>query len=869
LRTSFVLIERLGAVLSFRTAHILPKVGLVVVLVILSCGGAARADEPILVPPRLVRDDGARYPEPALRERFFQTTTVRLVLVVDASGAVTDVEVEAPVGHGFDESAVDAGRRLHFAPATRNGLPVAARIRFQYTFAPPPARVEGVVTATSGRPLAAARVTVTAVDGAHDTTTASDGSWSLPGLRAGPIHVEATAAGHQTFATDAALEPAQTTRVVLRLPPLPVPVDVVRTPDGGAPPGATEPVEEVRVKGPPPVREVTRRRMGHDEIPFIPGARGDALVAVQALPGIGHAPAFSGQIIVRGSAGEDTAILVDGTPIPLAYHFGGLSSVVPTELLDTLDLFPGNFSAQYGRHMGGVVELGLRDPAKDDHFHGMAEVDLIDTRLLVEGPIADGWRFLAAARRSWFDLWLTPILSGSVGVSVAPVYYDYQAMVQKDFDAHQSFRLLLLGSDDRLVLFNGNAAAPVIAGDLGFHTAFWAMQARYVNRFSKTTELRTMASVGQQPTEIGFGSNFVDLKITPITVRSELSQRLGAAVAANIGVDLVYTPYTVDVRAPRPPVAGSPGAGPGAPALVTSTSGSLFRPGVYTEWVLTPWRGTRILPGLRADYDDGTRTWDVAPRLTVRQDLTSGFPRTTLKGAVGEYFQPPSPQEIDPVFGQAGLRSNRSVHYDLGLEQQITSQIDLSVDGFYKDMDRLVVSDAGNSGEGRAYGIEWMLRYSPDAHFFGWIAYTLSRSERRDSASSPWTPFVYDQTHNLSLVGSYRFDDRWRLGARFRYVTGDAFTPNGYGALDANAGAYAPVPAYPPFRSRLDAFHELDLRLDRAFHVGAATITAYVDVTNVYNYRAPTDTSSNYNYTQQGWVQGLPILPSIGVRGEL
>ena len=91
----------------------------------------------------------------------------------------------------------------------------------------------------------------------------------------------------------------------------------------------------------------------------------------------------------------------------------------------------------------------------------------------------------------------------------------------------------------------------------------------------------------------------------------------------------------------------------------------------------------------------------------------------------------------------------------------------------------------------------------------------------------------------------------------------------GVPAASRSSSVVASVTAYPPFGSRLAAFHELDLRLDRAFHLGAVTLTVYADVTNVYNYRAPTGTSSNYNYTQQGIVQGLPILPSLGIRGEL
>ena len=65
---------------------------------------------------------------------------------------------------------------------------------------------------------------------------------------------------------------------------------------------------------------------------------------------------------MRGSAPEGTAYFVDGSDVPLIYHFGGLSSVVPTELLDQIDFYPGNFSARYGRKMGGVVDVALRKP---------------------------------------------------------------------------------------------------------------------------------------------------------------------------------------------------------------------------------------------------------------------------------------------------------------------------------------------------------------------------------------------------------------------------------------------------------------------------------------------------------------------------
>src|SRR5690606_6742127 len=179
----------------------------------------------------------------------------------------------------------------------------------------------------------------------------------------------------------------------------------------------------------------------------VPGTGGDALRAIQSLPGVARPPAIAGLLIVRGSSPQDTNIFFDGALVPIVYHFGGLSSVVPTELIERIDFFPGNFSARYGRVTGGAIDVALRSPntsctgaygralpASEDEnncYHGLAQLDLIDGRMLLQGPIADDWSFALAARRSWLDAWLGPVLEASgAGVTAAPVYYDYQAFVE-------------------------------------------------------------------------------------------------------------------------------------------------------------------------------------------------------------------------------------------------------------------------------------------------------------------------------------------------------------------------------------------------------------------------------------------------------
>ena len=92
-----------------------------------------------------------------------------------------------------------------------------------------------------------------------------------------------------------------------------------------------------------------------------------------------------------------------------------------------------------------------------------------------------------------------------------------------------------------------------------------------------------------------------------------------------------------------------------------------------------------------------------------------------------------------------------------------------------------------------AYGLEVLLRQNLTSRFFGWVAYTLQRSERRDAPGEPWRLFDTDQTHNLILVGQYRITPKWTLGVRFRYVTGNPDTPVEGTIYEADADRFVPT----------------------------------------------------------------------------
>ncbi|MFO0659975.1 MAG: TonB family protein [Polyangiaceae bacterium] len=835
------------------------------------------AGAPERVPPKPTNHIEPVFPES--RKADPVRAVVTLTLTLDNTGSVTDVVVTSPPDADFDPAAIAAAKQLTFTPALVGGKAVAAKIpyRFEFVWEPAPKPVEvisgvisGVVRAASNDPIPGVLVVLSSTSvqsQPREITTGANGGFSFNNLPPGAYKVRVQADGLEPFESEEVVTEGAATEVVYR--PSPKVLSVAGEP------------QEIQVVGERPPREVTRRVIEQRELQKMPGTNGDALRSLESFPGVARSPGITAQLIVRGAGPNDTAVFVDGTPIPIAYHFGGLTSVVPSEVLSKIDFTPGNFGAEYGRVMGGVVDIGLKSPRKD-RWGGLLQVDTLDARMMAEGPLGKHTRVLLAARRSYVDAWLGPVLesTGALGVSTAPVYYDGQAMIEQDLGDRTTARLAFLFSDDRLKLtFDSPPPDNPITG-LGNHTSFWRIQARTDTKITDGVRWVNTLAYGHDHTVFDFGQNFVDIDYAPLTFRSDLRARFSDGIVAIVGTDTTVVSADVSVKAPPIPEDGQ-STGPffARKANLLTTKANRYLPAAYAMLELSPVAGLKVLPGVRLDYTSELAEWKVSPRLAVRLDAHRAFPRTTLKGGVGLYMQPPQPYESYSPFGTPGLSSNRAIHYSAGFEQELTKKIELSAEGFYKDLDQLVDQrqaasttragvDYANTGSGRIYGLEMLLRYRADERFFGWIAYTLSRSERRAYDAEPLHPFEFDQTHILTVLGSYKLGRGWEAGARFRYVSGNPYTPAVAAVLDADAGAYSPINGQ-PFSARSPAFHRLDVRIEKTWNFSQWKLSAYADVQNVYNRRNPEGRLYNFNYTRSDVVAGLPILPVIGVRGEL
>jgi outer membrane receptor for ferrienterochelin and colicin len=304
---------------------------------------------------------------------------------------------------------------------------------------------------------------------------------------------------------------------------------------------------------------------------------------------------------------------------------------------------------------------------------------------------------------------------------------------------------------------------------------------------------------------------------------------------------------------------------------------NIFLPGAFIELEIRPWKNLLILPGLRFDYFSDISQATFAPRLTVRYQLTKPV---ALKAGVGLFYQEPdiASGQADKNFGNPDLKAEWAVHYSLGVEWKPREHINLDLTGFYKDLNHWISQTTAsrpdgtplrfdNSGAGRAYGLEVVARHELTSKFTGWLAYTLSRAERRDSGSNSYRLFEYDQTHILTVLGTYQLPRNWEIGSRFRLVSGDPTTPVVGAVYNASIDRYSPIFGS-KYANRLAPFAQLDVRVDKRWIFNRWMLNAYLDLQNVFNRANPEAIQYNYDYTKHQVRQGLPIYPIIGLRGE-
>ena len=836
-----------------------------------------------LSPPKLTRYIAPTYPTKLLRQGL--RGAVVLQVVVKADGAVGKVTVLTSAGPDFDAAAMEAAKRLQFRPASVRGKPVSVAIRFRYRFAPemrldrrsrsrglgrygrrPLERAPSGFASLTGRLLE--RGTGKPMPGPvlflpklkREAISEVDGTFRFGVLPAGKHQLYLPGADHKPLRRAVTIVDGKTTTVLLR------------------PQRRSYIVYRATAEAPPEPGEMTRRSLSMEEIQKVPGVYGDAFKVVQNLPGVSRS--VGGALVVRGSAPQDTQVMIEGLKVPLLYHFGGLYSVLNTDILAGIDFLPGGYAVRYGRGTGGILGARLAIPKAKDGWHGTLESNLFHTGFLLQIPLGERTWLTLAARRSYVDYVLAAVVpDGVLPFTQAPKYYDYQVKLDHLFSDRTNLTVFAFGAADSVssAVDEPPRAFPEARGDFDTSTDFHSLLGVFRHN-GKDWSSRTLLGALVAFANAGLGDAFrIDAMTLDATFRQEFTFGSGP-VQLRTGLDLSLRPFSIELLAPIFQASGERGTSGGNPPsqgnAFLSASDQETLPGVWVDAVFKLHPRLEVVPGLRVDLFRGIDSGEsFTPRINGRFIVNAAL---TVKAATGLTSQPPQPFQMLPSFGTPGLLPQRSWESAAGVEWQLTDAINLDLSVFHKRLSSVVAVTPGlfpatrynNDAIGRISGLEMMLRHKSVGRFFGWVSYTLQRATRIDQEGAPERLFGWDQTHIITAVGSWKLPDNWEAGFRFRLTSGNPYTPLSTAVYNEQTDSYTRAQSTCANCARLPAFHQLDLRIDRAFIFNSWILHAYLDVQNVYNRQNAEFIRYNFDATQSSYGVGLPIIPSFGVKAK-
>jgi len=626
----------------------------------------------------------------------------------------------------------------------------------------------------------------------------------------------------------------------------------------------------------------------------VPGG-GDAGKVVQSLPAVARPPAGSSEIVVWGAAPRDTRVFVDGVPVPALYHVGGYRAAIGNDLVGTIRLAPAAFGPDRGRAIGGVIDIGLVDPAKAPAWR--AQADVLDgsasgrTKL---GPVT----IAAALRKSWLD---RAIDSVSDPMTLAP-----NAPLPRWTDG----QLLARGKLADDVVVTGWVLGSLDALDRTLASSDPATQ---TEQFVDQRTIRGQVTV-RRDTPRGFDSATLwigrdrtsdDLQVGLIPATQRTDQWVGGARAAQqtriadpatltAGIDLDAESsqhlrtgsLTIPAREGDRRIFGQP---PGDDVAADRWHASTLDLAGYSaldlrfENVIATLGGridgwmlgaSRLTPRVGATPKLESQQIELTtdPRASVQLRITD---ETTLRVDGGRYHQARAGSDASAVFGTPDLTLEQAWHATAG-GQWRRGPFAIEAAGYARWLDDLVARDLAvtpqlaqaltHGGIGRVVGAQITARVVAWQGLSGWLSYSLSRSTRKDAASQAERLFDHDQTHGLIAVAGWELGP-WTLGGRVRVSTGEPRTGVLGAFFDARSGRFQPIRG-DNNGVRLPVFFAADLRAERALVLGPTRAAAYLEVQNLTNRANAEELIYSADFSQQGYLTSLPLLAIAGLRIE-
>ncbi len=581
------------------------------------------------------------------------------------------------------------------------------------------------------------------------------------------------------------------------------------------------------------------RSLTQQEIRRSAGSAEDIFRVMQSLPGVATAGGKSAQLIVRGGSPDENLTLLDNIEIYNPIHFArtgesmGIISIINPSLLRGVDFMTGGFPSKYGDKMSSVFEMSLVDGNKEV-YNVDANANLAGFGTMIDGPLPGNGTMIFSLRRGFFD-----ILTSLMNKPAAPRYYDAVGKATYDLNDKNRISFVAFYYLDQISREGTTKESSTMSkydyltrDDYG--TAL-GMNWRYLFA-KKAYALTTLSYSGNgwntlQGTVTNKSLRGEDIREDSYTLKSEVTWQLIPELELRTGFDFRF----LDSKH----IAWKPADTTRNGQIVPASSVSYLpdvsnKSAFFLQDTWHPFAQLALTTGLRYDYFSFTKEGNFSPRFAASWYFTD---KTSFNASYGKFYQTPALYQIALDPANTILQSSVATHYVVGISQLFADDTKGTIEVYYKDLKNVVVANdttdiLTNSGNGFSKGIEFSYQKKFTNGIVGSASYSYSISKRSDSPNSADYYFEFDRPHIINLLAGFELSDTWQLGFKFQYASGSPYTP--VAGVAMKQGAYYVIDG--DYNSaRYPVYHKLDIRLDKKIKFDTWTLTAYLDLWNVYN----------------------------------
>lgn len=554
-------------------------------------------------------------------------------------------------------------------------------------------------------------------------------------------------------------------------------------------------------------------------IPLVLGER-DILKVATTLPGITNTGEGSNGYNVRGGKTDQNLILLDEASIYNPSHLFGIFSALNPFVTGEVEIYKGNIPAEYGGRLSSVFDIKTKD-ANTKEFAGEGSIGPVTSNLTLELPVVKDKAALMVGGRATYSRWILRSLDDESLQKSQASFYDVVAKYNHKINENNDVKLMAYYSKDKFS----------ITSDSLYTYSNRLASVKWKHKFNEKLKSDLIVTNSEYQFDITYDGNFnndfdLGYKNTETEVKLRLDHKAGEELRLNYGLSSkLYKINPGDVRPLNQesvinPISLEQEKGLESAVFLTADYNVSEKLAVsagirYSYFAFLgdatqriyesnlPLNNATLIETKTYGNNEFVKTYDgIEARLSARYFINDELSLKASYNNTYQYIHTLSTNTtVSPTdtwkLSDINIKPQEATQYAFGVYKNIKDNMyELSIEGYYKTSNNILDYKVGANlflnevleqevlqGEGRAYGVEFLLRKTK-GRLNGWLGYTYSRSQLKlDSEfaeervnNGQYFSANFDKPHDLSIVANYKLTKRFSFSANFVYQTGRPVT---------------------------------------------------------------------------------------------